>query len=191
VTTAEVCTPGWSSAHRDVTTAERHEVFAAYGIDYGRHTAYEVDHVIPLELGGDNSVRNLWPEPMTENDTAGPDKDALENHLHALVCDRQLSLATAQHAIATNWVGAWRAYEGISTQPRPTHAPVTRRPTPVVTHTSRPRPAPTTTNHAPIDEGVVHPGAFCAPEGASGHTDRGTAMVCGPASDGRNRWHHA
>ena len=38
---------------------------------------------------------------------------------------------------------------------------------------------------------VVHPGAFCAPSGASGVTTAGTPMVCGPASDGRNRWHSA
>jgi hypothetical protein len=36
---------------------------------------------------------------------------------------------------------------------------------------------------------VVHPGAFCAPAGARGVTTAGTPMVCGPASDGRNRWH--
>ncbi|WP_026248696.1 PASTA domain-containing protein [Streptomyces sp. LaPpAH-108] len=36
---------------------------------------------------------------------------------------------------------------------------------------------------------VVHPGSFCSPAGARGVTQAGTAMVCGPASDGRNRWH--
>ncbi|MEV7415356.1 hypothetical protein [Streptomyces sp. NPDC089919] len=38
---------------------------------------------------------------------------------------------------------------------------------------------------------VVHPGAFCSPAGATGVTSRGTPMVCGPAADHRNRWHHA
>ncbi len=37
--------------------------------------------------------------------------------------------------------------------------------------------------------GAVHPGAFCSPRGATGVTDHGTAMVCGPGSDGRDRWH--
>jgi hypothetical protein len=36
---------------------------------------------------------------------------------------------------------------------------------------------------------TVHPGAYCSPHGATGFTDRGTHMVCGPGSDGRNRWH--
>lgn len=38
--------------------------------------------------------------------------------------------------------------------------------------------------------GTVHPGAFCSPP-ATGVTEAGTPMVCGPAADGRNRWHHA
>ncbi|MFP8884190.1 PASTA domain-containing protein [Streptomyces mangrovi] len=36
--------------------------------------------------------------------------------------------------------------------------------------------------------GTVHPGAFCSPAGAVGVTEAGTPMVCGPGSDGRNRW---
>ncbi|WP_445394734.1 PASTA domain-containing protein [Streptomyces sp. LE64] len=35
---------------------------------------------------------------------------------------------------------------------------------------------------------TVHPGSFCSPPGAVGVTRAGTPMVCGPGSDGRNRW---
>lgn len=123
-TAAQVCTPGWSSAHRDVTTSERHAVFAAYGIPYAQHSAYELDHLVPLEVGGDNSTTNLWPEPQTENDTSGPDKDALENHLHALVCSGRLPLRTAQQAIANNWVTAWDRYESVAAStPAPVRTP--------------------------------------------------------------------
>jgi len=41
----------------------------------------------------------------------------------------------------------------------------------------------------PPNEGVVHPGAFCTPDGATGMTDRGTAMTCDTTpSDARDRW---
>jgi len=33
-------------------------------------------------------------------------KDRLEQRLHQLVCAGQLDLATAQHDIATDWIGA-------------------------------------------------------------------------------------
>ncbi|MGC9537771.1 PASTA domain-containing protein [Streptomyces sp. UG1] len=39
--------------------------------------------------------------------------------------------------------------------------------------------------------GTVHPGSFCSPRGATGVTKAGTPMVCGPGSDGRNRWRSA
>ena len=78
------------------------------------------------------------------------------------------------------------------TKPRATpthHSTPTHAPQPA---THAPAPAPRRTTPPPTGHGpFVHPGAFCAPEGATGVTDRGTPMVCGPASDGRNRWHHA
>ncbi len=66
-------------------------------------------------------------------------------------------------------------------------AVVVVRSTPTVVRTT-PRP-PVAATHAPPT--VVHPGAFCAPVGATGVTDKGTAMVCGttPNSPSRNRWH--
>ncbi|MGV9954477.1 PASTA domain-containing protein [Streptomyces cellulosae] len=36
--------------------------------------------------------------------------------------------------------------------------------------------------------GTVHPGSYCSPPGAVGVTKAGTPMICGPGSDGRNRW---
>ncbi|MPY47515.1 PASTA domain-containing protein [Streptomyces acidicola] len=39
--------------------------------------------------------------------------------------------------------------------------------------------------------GTVHPGSFCSPPGATGVTEAGTLMVCGPGTDGRNRWRRA
>jgi hypothetical protein len=70
----------------------------------------ELDHLIPLELGGaPRSIRNLWPESA-----AGAwgyhSKDRLENRLKRLVCDHVLALRAAQRAIATNWISAYRRY---------------------------------------------------------------------------------
>ena len=70
---------------------------------------YEVDHLISLELGGSNSVRNLWPEPYDIHWNAHV-KDALENRLHSLVCDGTVSMETAQKAISTNWINAYKTY---------------------------------------------------------------------------------
>ncbi len=72
---------------------------------------HEVDHLISLELGGSNAIRNLWPEPYAGRWGART-KDVLENRMHDLVPAGQLSLAVAQHQEATDWVGAYRRYVG-------------------------------------------------------------------------------
>ena len=108
VTAAQVCVSGWAEAHRNVTEEVRHQVFAEYGLSYGVHGSYEVDHLIPLELGGSNDIRNLWPENYRGFLNAD-DKDRLENYLHDAVCSGRVPLQTAQEAIATDWVKAYCA----------------------------------------------------------------------------------
>lgn len=65
---------------------------------------------------------------------------------------------------------------------------------PKVAHSAPPKPKPVA-KPKPVshpDLGVVHPGAFCAPEGATGHTTRGTPMTCKTSStDSRARWRSA
>lgn len=110
VTAAEVCTSGWSSSHRNVTAEQYHEVYGAYGIAYPEPSGtYELDHLIPLELGGDNANANLWPEPASPA-PGFHQKDDLENAMHALVCAGTLTLGEAQHEIATNWYAAYVEY---------------------------------------------------------------------------------
>src|SRR5579871_1292713 len=63
VTTAEVCTPGYAKSVRSVSNKVKTQVYRAYGILHHKSGEYEVDHLISLELGGDNGIRNLWTEP--------------------------------------------------------------------------------------------------------------------------------
>ena len=114
VSLATICTPGYSSRVRNVGGAERASIFREYGLpvrSYGR--AYEVDHIVSLELGGSNDAANLYPE------AAAPApgyhvKDRLENRLHRLVCAGQLPLGTVQREMASNWVALYRQVYGIA-----------------------------------------------------------------------------
>ncbi len=48
---------------RDVSRELRRAAFAEYGLSpHQPPGSYEVDHLIPLELGGSNDLGNLWPE---------------------------------------------------------------------------------------------------------------------------------
>jgi hypothetical protein len=74
--------------------------YPAYRDPGSRRT--ELDHLVPLELGGSNDATNLWPEtPPTPNP-----KDKVENTLKRAVCEGQVSLAAAQNAIASDWLTA-------------------------------------------------------------------------------------
>ncbi len=110
VVAAQVCVPGYASTVRHVTDAEKARVYARYGIAWVPYQ-HEIDHLISLELGGSNAIRNLWPEPYAGRWGART-KDVLENRMHALVCSGQMSLAAAQHQEATDWVAAYRRYVG-------------------------------------------------------------------------------
>ena len=71
---------------------------------------YELDHIVPLALGGhpralDNLQLQPWPEARR--------KDRLEVKLQCLVCSGQVSLGEAQTAIATDWEAAYHRYASV------------------------------------------------------------------------------
>jgi hypothetical protein len=65
-----------------------------------------VDHLISLELGGSNDVKNLWPEPY-EPSPGAKEKDKVENWLHAQVCAGRIPIAEAQREIAGDWYAVY------------------------------------------------------------------------------------
>ena len=105
-----ICVRGYTKKVRNVPKNVKEEVYRIYGIQSYEPGDYEVDHLISLELGGSNSIRNLWPESYLTEPYNAHRKDALENKLHALVCSGDLSLVDAQIAIAKNWIAAYEKY---------------------------------------------------------------------------------
>jgi hypothetical protein len=100
-----ICRSGYTRSVRHVTVTTKKRVFAEYDVSYAKHQDYEVDHLIPLELGGSNDITNLWPEPY-QAESGARAKDKVENVLHALVCNHSAPLAAAQLLIANDWVTA-------------------------------------------------------------------------------------
>lgn len=111
VTLAQVCVAEPQPAeHDDLPASVKRNVFERYGMQHVRYRDFEVDHLITRELGGTNSAENLWPEPYYDTVWNARVKDQLEVHLRQLVCSGQISLATAQHDLASDWIGAYRKY---------------------------------------------------------------------------------
>lgn len=105
---AAVCTPGSSRRARDVSPETKRAVYRSYGIARHSRGQYEIDHLVPLELGGANDVANLWPQAALPR-PGFHEKDALENYLHDRVCGGRESLRAAQVAIARDWLSDWIA----------------------------------------------------------------------------------
>ena len=105
-----------------LTEPFKERALAAYG-DTGPLGAYELDHLVPLELGGSSDTRNLWPEPDDRPAGAANSKDPVENALHALVCAAvtggpSVPLAVAQRLIASDWTTALAAARAAVVAPR-------------------------------------------------------------------------
>jgi hypothetical protein len=106
---------------RDKTTTrtQKNQVYTMYAIAHppnntGLGQVCEIDHLVALELGGADTMANLWPECSAGYDGwQGPgfrDKDSFENYLWYHVCvDQDVSLEEAQTEIATNWLKYWEA----------------------------------------------------------------------------------
>jgi hypothetical protein len=108
-TKEDVCRPGYAKGIREVPAAVKAQVYAEYGRRRETGICCEVDHLIPLELGGSNRIVNLWPQPYVGEWNARR-KDRLEARLHHLVCSGAIDLGTAQRAVANNWIAAYQHY---------------------------------------------------------------------------------
>ena len=116
VTADDLCQPGHAEIEGKISVRVKCQVFDRYGIR-GDLIGHNVDHLIPPELGGSNSLKNLWPQPLAGEWTYQM-KNRLERRLRKLVCSGALDLKIAQHEIATDWIGAYKKYLGVPGQAR-------------------------------------------------------------------------
>lgn len=84
LTQAKICSKGFTTKkYRKVSTALKRKVYATYGVkDHKPPCAskegFEVDHLISLEIGGANTLKNLWTQCYTAPEWNAHVKDKLE-----------------------------------------------------------------------------------------------------------------
>jgi hypothetical protein len=110
-------TPG-KVAERDrdrggVTLKMEHRVFARYHLPWSRRAEFKIDHLIPLELGGADTIDNLWPQNMRTKPYSAERKESLTEALLARVRAGQMTLAQAQEEIRRDWIDAFIDYVGM------------------------------------------------------------------------------
>ena len=112
VTASDLCRPGYRSPADRVPIALKRQVFDRYRIP-GNEVGYHVDHLIPVGLGGSNSISNLWPQSLSA-EWGWERKNKLERKLSKMICTGELDLKTAQREIAADWIAAYKKYVGRS-----------------------------------------------------------------------------
>jgi hypothetical protein len=75
VTAQDICVPGHAKKVRAVPAWLKRKAYAEYGITEYKTGEYEVDHLIPLSLGGSN-----YPQPLAPID---------QNVALELLCERR------------------------------------------------------------------------------------------------------
>jgi|SRR5689334_24086648 len=110
-TAADICKLEYDNPASNIPIALKSQVFARYSINK-YEVGYNVDHLIPARLGGSNSIKNLWPQPLS-SEWGWHRKNKLERRLHKLVCSGRLALGQARQEIARDWISAYKKYVGL------------------------------------------------------------------------------
>jgi hypothetical protein len=101
-----ICRSGYTKVVRpstSYTNGVKKKLMREAGIDAARIGDYELDHIVPLELGGHpRKPSNLMLQPW-EGEHGAKAKDTLETRLKSLVCRGNLDLTDAQVCIARDW----------------------------------------------------------------------------------------
>ena len=104
----QVCAADYASSVKPVASWQKTEALSRYGRNAHDFNG-ELDHLIPVALGGSNDPDNLWPIP--DNKDYGPTaKKELEDKLQQMVCGKTIALKDAQDAIKKDWVAAYDRY---------------------------------------------------------------------------------
>jgi hypothetical protein len=112
--TQTVCRPGYTKTVRpstSFTNGIKKRLLREQGLDFEVDKgSYELDHIVPLALGGHpRNLNNLMLQPW-EGPNSAKRKDRLEVKLQCLVCGGDVALDAAQEAIWSDWRAAYAVY---------------------------------------------------------------------------------
>lgn len=110
VTVEQLAVHGYTATVRNVPESLKRKVLEEYGLRWEDRHEVEIDHLISLELGGSNDIKNLWPQSYHTPVWNAHIKDKLENYLHWMIVHKRITLKQAQKVIARDWIQAFKLY---------------------------------------------------------------------------------
>ena len=110
-------TPGRVAEHEKdragVTAAMERKVLARYRLPWARRAEFKIDHLIPRELGGADTVDNLWPQSLRAKPYGADRKELLTEVLLTRIVRGQMTLAQAREQISRDWIDAFIDHLGM------------------------------------------------------------------------------
>lgn len=108
-----ICVSGYTASVRpstSFTNGVKLKLLREAGLPPADASAFELDHRVPLALGGHpRALANLRLQPWEGRDGAKA-KDRLEKRLQTLVCSGRVPLDDARSATYWDWPAAYRRY---------------------------------------------------------------------------------
>lgn len=98
---------------RGVTVKVEQKVFARYHLPWSRRAEFKIDRVIPTELGGADTIDNLWPQSLRARPYGADRKELLVEVLLDKIRTGKMTLAQAQEEISRDWIDAFIDHLGM------------------------------------------------------------------------------
>jgi hypothetical protein len=108
-----ICVPGYAKSVRPATSytnGVKQMLLQRARKDPSLAQYYELDHIIPLSLGGHPRKLDNLELQILEGENGAKKKDRLEVKLQCLVCSGQVKLETAQREIVEDLQAAYHKY---------------------------------------------------------------------------------
>jgi hypothetical protein len=98
---------------RGVTLTMEQKVFARYRLPWQRRSEFKIDHLIPTELGGADTIDNLWPQRVNARPYGADRKELLTEIFLEKIRAGKMTLAQAQEEIRRDWIDAFIDHVGM------------------------------------------------------------------------------
>ena len=96
-----------------VTLKMEQKVFARYRLPWARRNEFKIDHLIPVELGGADTINNLWPQSLRTKPYGADRKELLTEVLLTRIRASQMTVAQAQEQISRDWIDTFIDHLGM------------------------------------------------------------------------------
>jgi hypothetical protein len=96
-----------------VTVSMEQKVFSRYRLPWSRRHEFKIDHLIPIELGGADTIDNLWPQSLRIKPYDADRKELLTELFLQRIRTGKMTIAQAQEEIRQDWIDAFVEYLGM------------------------------------------------------------------------------